>query len=545
MGVKGLFPFLKSRVPQCIQSVDIKFLTNKTIAIDGTLLLYKEYTSPWLPVSQSKKHVLWAIRLLRLCREHQIRPIVVFDSPKTTPAKVKERAKRTLKRTRDQQALQNTRDRATRLQGLVETMQSIGALTDMQKTAVLAQFDSGRRADTALHDNDATTLPSVLHPTDTHDPVPSLPGNKEIIDDQVQRDLSDEPRSAAETAALAKRLIEHLRKVLASPSHDAAAELALLMRLMDPGSGLPISEVQELQASTSDLINRLSRRVTFPKYAEILEASKCLQRFEIPVQISPDHFEGECTASYFARAGYADYVATEDSDVLVYGVSQLRGFMSVHGLHENAKTTLSDMRLVDSAIMRNGIPAKSEPWTESTFLDFAILCGTDFTTRIAQLGTTKAAQLMDGYRELNTGLEKVRAELSKGGVKKGKTRYLVHDSFEQDAIIAREVFTSYPKDHKQLHRRLRSVLNMNQAFKKFTALCRDTEKWKRLEKKVMTAAKLKGDDLAILDSPDLYKHAKRLSSGYKSFGKLTSLNDDPERLAADDSGLKLVLQSTT
>lgn len=504
MGVKGLFPFLKSHAPKCISVIEIEALRGKRIAIDGNLLLFREYASPWLSVTHPKKNILWAIRLTRLCRQYDITPIVVFDSTETTPAKAQERAKRFLKRERSQSVLRTERARSNRLEALSKTITELDGLSNDARASVWSRYQ---------------IVQETVKSRDT-DQRAILPFPK----------LSRDKNAPVETFALAKRLVKHLENVLLSDSgtSSGASELNLLMEISDPSNNkLPLTQLEELQATTASLVDRMSRRVTFPTYRDISRAYLALRRLKIPTTMSPDFFEGECTASDLVHRGLADYVATQDSDVLVYGVPQLRGFMGLQQTKSfsSQEVTLGEMIMVDPVIMRQEL-STSTPWSVNTFIDFAIMCGTDFSSSIARLGIKGVHELFLKYATIEDAIAHVRSVTLKTGERQGLAKYTIHESFAADVEITRNIFTTYPstnllvdKLEKTSRGRVQGLAELQYSMDKLKKLNAKTDLWTDFEKVVLEREGMQPQDLELLDSPNLYRHRGRRST--------ISLRDSP------------------
>lgn len=504
MGVKSLFRFLRKTAARCIDSISIEKLRGKHVAIDGNLLLFREYASPWLSVDHPNKHILWVIRLTRLCRHYGIVPYVVFDSPETTPAKAKERARRIIRRDRTSAVFKEEKARAGRLSDLSNTLGKVETLS------LAAQADVMLKYKTEKHD---TTMPPSTRVHITEVLSESGTSTKSVLAD--------------ETTVLAKKLVSHLNAVLDSKSTSisAASELALLMKLADPEQDrLPISDLLELQAVTADLVDKLARRVAFPTYQDIRQAYRALRRLNVPVTLSPDRFEGECTASYLVHQGLADYVASQDSDVLVHGVPQLRGFMSLHlsrsGLgHESSIVTgLADMLLVDPRAMRAHLSLKEDIWTQERFLDFAILCGTDFSTSIGNLGIQRASDFMRKYTCIEDAFPTIRDAVVRSGRRSGFKKYNIHDSFLEDVAIARTIFTTYPLYTNPGNTiaganedRVHNLKELEESAAQYQALLSTTKEYEELEHSVLEQAGMGQHDVVLLEDPSLYRgvsHAK-------------------------------------
>ena len=87
--------------------------------------------------------------------------------------------------------------------------------------------------------------------------------------------------------------------------------------------------------------------------------------------------EAESMCSYLARAGKVDAVITEDSDVLAYGVPCWVSSVEYDGTCTRI--------LMEDIVREMGL-------TEEQFLDFCIMCGTDFNETVPKIGPVGAYQ---------------------------------------------------------------------------------------------------------------------------------------------------------
>lgn len=97
-------------------------------------------------------------------------------------------------------------------------------------------------------------------------------------------------------------------------------------------------------------------------------------------------YEAETIACMFAQYGDIDAVLSEDTDILAYGCKlSLWGLDFKTGICNfiNFSELLSEMEL-----------------TRLQFLDFCILCGTDYNTNISRIGPVKAFELIKKYNNL-------------------------------------------------------------------------------------------------------------------------------------------------
>lgn len=115
-----------------------------------------------------------------------------------------------------------------------------------------------------------------------------------------------------------------------------------------------------------------------------------------------DLHEGEAYCCSLVRNGYADVVASEDSDVLVYDVPLLRGLAAGPGHYE----------VVHSRTLRHKLfqpKDASEPADRRSYeamLQFALLCGTDFNRTVRGIGAVRAHRLVLEHGNIPTILDK-------------------------------------------------------------------------------------------------------------------------------------------
>ncbi|GAA6027160.1 hypothetical protein JCM8097_002442 [Rhodosporidiobolus ruineniae] len=108
-----------------------------------------------------------------------------------------------------------------------------------------------------------------------------------------------------------------------------------------------------------------------------------------PHPSQPHEAEGVCSA-LFAH-GLVDMVVSDDTDVLVYGAPQLRR-ISTAGEGYEGREGREGMAVVDPGRIRTELGLSREE-----MVDWALLCGTDFTERIPYLGPATALKLLRRY----------------------------------------------------------------------------------------------------------------------------------------------------
>jgi len=108
----------------------------------------------------------------------------------------------------------------------------------------------------------------------------------------------------------------------------------------------------------------------------------------LPPPSSPTEAESLC--STLCRLGLADFVVSEDTDVTVYGAPLLRQIGTAqHTVRTKTGDKQKGMNVLDPVAVRKGLGM-----TQAMFVDFCLLCGTDFTERLKGLGPMTARGLI-------------------------------------------------------------------------------------------------------------------------------------------------------
>ncbi|ORY92972.1 PIN domain-like protein [Leucosporidium creatinivorum] len=144
-------------------------------------------------------------------------------------------------------------------------------------------------------------------------------------------------------------------------------------------------EVEELDHS--DVGDELGAVIEASQDAEALVQALGLPLVK-PSADRPYEAEGLCSTLYSMNR--ADYVVSEDTDVAVYGAPLLRKVNILRNplassLGEEKAEVTQYMNLLDSEALRRELGLSKEQ-----FVDFALMCGTDFTDRIRQIGPARA-----------------------------------------------------------------------------------------------------------------------------------------------------------
>ncbi|KZV98147.1 PIN domain-like protein [Exidia glandulosa HHB12029] len=163
-----------------------------------------------------------------------------------------------------------------------------------------------------------------------------------------------------------------------------------------------------------------AKRNAAPTDRTYKESRAILEALGVPCLSSDGPHEGEAFAAALVQAGVADYVASEDTDVLVYEVPLLRGLTNLH----------KPLTAVSGAEVREALQL-----SRSSFVDFALLLGTDFSRRLRGVGPMRAIALIKEHGSIETLLAHRRDETMTPAVR---------EEYMQEVHLARAVFHTLP-----------------------------------------------------------------------------------------------------
>ena len=141
-------------------------------------------------------------------------------------------------------------------------------------------------------------------------------------------------------------------------------------------------------------IEKIRKQVVHISSEDMLAVSKLCRSMEIPFYTAKAEAESMC--SWLCKTGQVDAVITEDSDVLAYGAPIWISELDFQG---------NCMRIQLEDIL------KEMEFIHEQFVDFCIMCGTDFNQRVEKLGPVTAYQLL----KKNNDIEAICKEKSISG----------------------------------------------------------------------------------------------------------------------------------
>ncbi|KAF9467885.1 PIN domain-like protein [Collybia nuda] len=149
------------------------------------------------------------------------------------------------------------------------------------------------------------------------------------------------------------------------------------------------STLATLSRKSSMMYESYQRRTNTPTARNYEECREIIQAMGIPC-INSAGVEAEALASSLVINGFADYVASEDTDVLVYEAPLIR----------NLTNRQEPLVVLSGADIRDALQL-----SRASFVDFALLLGTDFSQRIKNIGPARALRFIKEHGSIERVIE--------------------------------------------------------------------------------------------------------------------------------------------
>ncbi|KAG6830283.1 hypothetical protein H0H87_008581 [Tephrocybe sp. NHM501043] len=210
----------------------------------------------------------------------------------------------------------------------------------------------------------------------------SLPGSPSVGDADTQADI-------VMTKAQYQLTLEEGRFWDSFAASQSPEQKVATGYMRDTSMKLP--DALEKLSKTSELMSAsFERRMNPPTSSTYNESKEILKAMGLPCIESTGAFEAEALASAMVLNGLADYVVSEDTDVLVYEAPLVRNLT-------NKNTPLT---VVSGTDIRTVLQL-----SRASFVDFALLLGTDFSQRIKNVGPTRALKFIREHKTIERVIE--------------------------------------------------------------------------------------------------------------------------------------------
>ncbi|EPY52649.1 XP-G family nuclease [Schizosaccharomyces cryophilus OY26] len=412
MGVQGLLPLLRRIAPESIQSIAVSAFSNlcPVVAIDGTLLLMRNFRSQY-------------------CRRQKITPIVVFDNPIPNEFKAQEHEKRRLTRAN----LLKDRDNILKRE-LIQNNLELVLLSQASPCTV-------SNSEMLLYSMD--NLLEELSIEESYITIPSkqkdLESTQKLPDDQnPSSDLIDKKEKKKKLEKI-DELYNQLMSVLSDfgPCSDVKAYLETVRPRIDLQDlrlcirylfgKLDLVSLRDYRLKTKAELEKYDRRLYSPTRQHFEELFELLKILNIPVTYAPVAVEAEAFASAIYKKNLAAVVATQDTDTLALGAPMVTNFLDNSELFYRFFTYLNPLRICNNLKI-----------SHRQFQTYCLMCGTDFSTRIPQIGPVRALELVQKHKDISAVLNDLSLS----------NKYNVPEDYEKKMHIALKRFTNLPSKNE-------------------------------------------------------------------------------------------------
>ncbi|WBW73855.1 Fen1 family nuclease, XP-G family [Schizosaccharomyces osmophilus] len=434
MGVQGLLPMLRRIAPECIQSIAVSAFSNlcPVVAIDGTLLLIRNFRSQSTALNYSYNHVNWAFKLSRYCRRQKITPIVVFDNPIPNEHKAEEHEKRQLTKAN----IVKDRDNISKRASLQENFESV--LLNRAKPCIVSDCE------TLLF-----SLENLLEDVQLEHSKLSVPYEQEDLEStQKSREIQSPSPNPIDKQEKQKKLenIKELYNQLVSflSDLDPSSDVKAYLETVKPSSDLPYLKLCVLyllgkleldvlriyRLKIQEELEKYERRLYSPSKQHFEELIELLKILNIPATYAPVAIEAEAFASAIYKKNLATVVATQDTDTLALGAPMVSNFLDNSELAYHSLTYINPMRICNSLSI-----------THRQFQLYCLMCGTDFSTRIPKIGPVRALEVIQKHKDISCVLNDISLS----------SRFNVPEDYEKMIEVALKRFTDLPNKNEFFH----------------------------------------------------------------------------------------------
>ncbi|KAK7044631.1 flap endonuclease 1 [Favolaschia claudopus] len=186
-------------------------------------------------------------------------------------------------------------------------------------------------------------------------------------------------------------------------------------------------KLAELSLRANVMSQSYERRNNPPTNQTYDESKELLRSMGVPCIDTTGTYEAEALASSIVIQGFADYVVSEDTDVVAYDAPLLR----------NISNRNSPIMMLSGLEIRTALELD-----RSSFIDFALLLGTDFSQRIKNVGPVRALKFIRQHGSIERVIE----------VETKYTPRVPPPAYLAEVELARLVFRTLPPipDEKQL-----------------------------------------------------------------------------------------------
>ena len=222
---------------------------------------------------------------------------------------------------------------------------------------------------------------------------------------------------------LKQNVLDNRKTVKTTANKEIKQVLQKLKKVQDMLEPIPETEeaikeqlenIKEAKILEETLI-KLKKRTVSVTFKQMEECKEILKLLGIPMIQSAEEADSQC--AWLVKKGIADYVASEDMDILTFGTNKLIRKLSAkdYVVEYDLKILLKELGL-----------------SQEQFIDLCILLGCDYTPTINKVGPKRAYELIKQYKSIDNMI--LDADFS--------SKYTLPDNFNYKE--AREYFINPP-----------------------------------------------------------------------------------------------------
>lgn len=355
MGIKSLHTFLKKHCPFIYEKCTLDEYRYEKIAIDTSIYICKFktiYGKRWLDAF---------LLLISALRRNDIHPLFVFDTS-FPPEKALEKKNRQIAREKNKDRVLRIHEDWLKFREVLltdflreedDTASSSSPPSSSDRCQLFKKFMLNNETSTC---QDAFRIIPDLFFSIYH---PDLPSSlKDVIVRQV-----DMPNPSLVFALLEKSACAEERDGGDDVFRD---KNKVSLRSMDQLVDSIMNSLLVVSTGDYEKVKALFEILKIPTFQAIGEA--------------------EATCSWLCESGYVAAVLTEDTDVLAYGCPV---FLHKLNLNDGTCSRIQHQTMLDALQLER-----------HSFLDFCILCGTDYNKNLSKIGSDRGYKLILAHRDL-------------------------------------------------------------------------------------------------------------------------------------------------
>ncbi|OON15420.1 XPG protein [Opisthorchis viverrini] len=161
-----------------------------------------------------------------------------------------------------------------------------------------------------------------------------------------------------------------------------------------------------------DQADRLTRQAQTTTQRCVEEAQNLLQLFGMPFVVSPEEAEAQCVA--LQQSGLVDLVASDDSDVWPFGARLVCRHLFAGGAVDTKPKTTRKAPRAPSQYTLDDVQ-RTVGLNTVNILRLALLCGSDYTPGVHNVGPVTAVEILNEFGEINQNAGNVACTTLIGG----------------------------------------------------------------------------------------------------------------------------------